>query len=164
MGTHTRSSESAGREPDAEASGPVAMALVDERAHLDQHIARLRVFCAALRHDRVTADPIALIEELECELVSYLAIEDLEVFWGSLVTDDPPLRARVERLQAEHDDLAEALDHLMELAGWKPPSPPALAEEFERFLDALQAHERAETAFMQELVEIDETERRLTPG
>jgi hypothetical protein len=103
----------------------------------------------------MTADPVALIEELECELVSHFAGEDLEEFCGSLVTDDPPLLDRVERIQAEHGELAEALDHLMELAECKPPSL-ALAEGLELFLDTLEVHERAETALMQELARIDE--------
>jgi hypothetical protein len=135
----------------------IAEAMLDDYANIDVHIHRLREFGAALRGGRAptVADSVAVIEDLECELIPHFTAEALEEFLGSLVTDDPPWLERIARLGAEHAKLAEALAHWVELAACNTP-PVALAEGLDVLLDTLEAHERAERALMREFVRLDD--------
>jgi hypothetical protein len=62
---------------------------------------------------------------------------------------------RVERLQAEHEEIAAALGQALELGQSRPPSSE-LAMHIAHILDMFDAHERAEKALIQELVLVDE--------
>jgi len=135
----------------------VAEAMLDGYAGIDVRIQQLRELCVALRDGQgpTPADPAELIEDLECEVIPHFAAEQLEEFFGSLITDDPSLLDRVARLQAEHGELAEAFGRLVKLAECKTP-PLALAEGVELLLDRLEAHEQAERTLMQRFVQLDE--------
>ena len=135
----------------------VAEAMLDDYANIDVHIRRLRELCAALRDGQgpTMADSVALIQDLECELIPHFAAEALEEFFGSLVTDDPPWLDRVARLGAEHAELAEALYQLVELAKCER-APFALAKGLDLLLDTLEAHERAERALMRAFVHLED--------
>lgn len=165
MATYSKAPKLPDRALDTQSSEPaanglfagVAEAMLDDYANIDVHIQRLRELCAALRDGRgpTMADSVALIEDLECELIPHFAAEALQEFFGSLVTDDPPWRDRVARLGAEHAELAEALYHLVELAKCEAP-PFALAKGLDLLLDTLEAHEHAERALMRDFVQLDD--------
>ena len=164
MAARTKASELPDRGLDTESGetaqsglfGGVAEAMLDDYANIDAQIQRLRELGAALRDGRgpTMADSVALIEDLECELIPHFAAEALEEFFGVLVTDDPPWLDRVARLGAEQIELAEALERLVALA--KCETPFALAKGLDLLLDMLEAHERAERALMSDFVELED--------
>jgi hypothetical protein len=133
-----------------------AEAVRADHADLDELVIRLRRLCTSLRdYDRGDdCDPGALIEEFESELIPHFATEQAEEFFGSLSTEQPRLLLRVERLQDEHRQMAEAVDHLLEFATSDPG--PELALRLEHFLDLFDAHEHAENELMQEFFLLDE--------
>jgi Hemerythrin HHE cation binding domain len=135
----------------------IAEAVLEDHAELDKTVSQLRELCVALCCNQAPADPgpAALIEEFEAQLILHLAAEEAEEFFGSLVTDQPSLLQRVERLQAEHGEMAETLDQLLEFAK-SGPSWPELAVRLIRFLDGFDAHEHAENALMQEFFLLDQ--------
>ena len=134
----------------------IADAVRDDHFALERMIERLRGLTDAALHGwPADRDPAALIEEFEDLVLLHFAAEEAEEFVGSLVTDQPRLLGRVERLQQEHGELATALDDLLELARSKPRATE-LAARLEGFLARLDAHEHAENALMQELITIDE--------
>jgi hypothetical protein len=135
----------------------IAEAVLEDHAELDKTVSQLRELCLALCGNQAIADPgpAALIEEFECQLILHLAAEEAEEFFGSLVTEQPSLLLRVERLQAEHGRMAEALDQVLESAKSGAPGPE-LAERITRFLNWFDAHEHAENALMQEFFLLDQ--------
>lgn len=134
----------------------IAEVVLEDHAGLQRAAARLRELCVALRTEPASADLGAevLIEEFEDLLIPHFAAEQAEEFFGSLVTEEPRLLQRVERLQAEHGEMAEALDRIAEFARTSPPGP-VLATRLTRLLDAFDTHERAENALMQEFLLLD---------
>lgn len=137
--------------------GLIAEAVLADHAELVRATARLREMCSALTGSDAPVDtePAGLLEEFENELLPHFAAEELEEFCGSLVTEEPRLLGQLGRLQAEHTDIASALDHLLELARTRPPGR-TLAVRLGRFLQLFEDHEHAENALMQELVLLDE--------
>jgi hypothetical protein len=134
----------------------IADAVRDDHFEFERMIARLRGLSDAAPHGwPADRDPAVLIEEFEDLVLLHFAAEEAEEFVGSLVTDQPRLLGRVERLQREHGELATALDDLLELARGKPRATE-LAARVEGFLARLDAHEHAENALMQELIVLDE--------
>lgn len=135
----------------------IAEAVLEGHAELDRTVSQLRELCVALCCNQAPADPgpAALIEEFEAQLILHLAAEEAEEFFGSLVTEQPSLLQRVERLQAEHVEMAEALDRLREFAKRGPPGP-GLAGRITQFLDRFDTHEHAENELMQEFFLLDQ--------
>jgi hypothetical protein len=86
-------------------------------------------------------------------LVAHFAAEEVEEFFGSLVTEEPRLLERVERLHVEHGEMAETLDQLVEFAN-ATPAPRELAAHIAQFLDRFEAHEHAENALMREFIRL----------
>lgn len=134
----------------------VAEAVLEGHAELDKTVLRLRGMCVVLRdgHTPADGDPASLIEEFEAQLLPHFAAEEAEEFFGSLVTDQPSLLKRVERLQDDHVEMAEALDALQKFAE-SGPSGPELAARITQFLDRLDEHEHAENTLMQEFYTLD---------
>jgi hypothetical protein len=135
----------------------IAEAVLEDHAELDKTVAQLRSLCVALCGTHPPADPTpaALVEEFEAHLIVHFAAEEAEEFFGSLVTEEPRLLQRVERLQAEHHDMVQALGHLVDFAQGGPPGPE-LAVRLGNFLEWFDAHEEAENALMQEFFLLDE--------
>jgi Hemerythrin HHE cation binding domain len=130
-------------------------AVLKDHAELDKTVLRLRGMCVVFRDGRAPADaePAGLIEEFEAQLSHHFAAE--EEFFESLVTEEPRLLQRVERLQADHGAMAEALDRLLGFAKGGPPAPK-LAVRLARFLDWFDLHHLAENALMQEFFLLDQ--------
>lgn len=135
----------------------IAEAVLEAHAELDKTVSQLRELCVTLCGSGAPAgpDPAALIEGFESQLILHLAAEEAEEFFGSLVTEQPSLLQRVERLQDEHLRMAEALGRIVESAKSGAPGPK-LAERITRFLDWFDAHEHAENALMQEFFVLDQ--------
>jgi hypothetical protein len=135
----------------------IAKAVLDDHVDLDKMVTRLRAVCRALHEGRtlVEPEPAMLIEEFESQLIPHFAAEQAEEYFGSLVTEQPRLLRRVERLQAEHAELAEALERLMEFAR-SDDRGPGLGGRLGQFLDWFEAHEHAENELMQEFLLLDE--------
>jgi signal transduction histidine kinase len=135
----------------------VVETVLEDHADLRKMVTGLRGMCRALREGRCLPGPesAALIEEFESQLIPHFAAEQAEEYFGSLVTEQPRLLQRVERLQAEHAELAEALDRLIELAR-SEDGGPELGVRLGQFLDSFEAHEHAENRLMQEFLLLDE--------
>ena len=135
----------------------IADAVLKDHAELDKIVLRLRGMCVVLRDGRAPADaePAGLIEEFEAQLSHHFAAE--EEFFESLVTEEPEPRLlqRVERLQADHGAMAEALNRLLVFAQGGPPAPK-LTVRLARFLDWFDLHHLAENALMQEFFLLDQ--------
>ncbi len=134
----------------------IAEAVLEGHADLGKTLLRLRGMCVVLRdgHAQADAELAGLIQEFEAQLIPHFAAEEAEEFFGSLVRGQPSLRQQVERLQAEHGEMAEALDRLLEFAKSGPPAPE-MAVCITRFLDWFGAHEHAENALMREFFLLD---------
>ena len=134
-----------------------AEAVLVDHAEFNETVRRLRELGAALHGSRAAPGPTAadLIEEFEPVLALHFAAEEAEEFFGSLVTDQPSLLRRVERLQADHVQMANDLDELLRFAR-SGPSGPELAAGLTGFLDQFEAHERTENALMQEFFLLDQ--------
>jgi hypothetical protein len=132
-------------------------AVREDHAELDKTVLRLRGMCVVLRggHAPADADPAGLIEAFEGQLIHHFAAEEAKEFFGSLVTDEPRLLQRVQRLQADHGAMAGALDRLLVFAQGGPPAPK-LAVRLARFLDWFDLHHLAENALMQEFFLLDQ--------
>lgn len=135
----------------------IAEAVLHEHAELDRTVSQLRELCATLTCSQAPVDsgPAELIEEFEAQLILHLAAEEADEFFGSLVTERPSMLQRVERLQAEHLEMAEALDQLREFAKRGPPGPE-LAGRIAQFLDRFDTHEQIESALMRKFFLLDE--------
>ena len=70
------------------------------------------------------------------------------------VSMPPTQLKRVERLQDDHVEMAEALDALQKFAV-SGPSGSELAARITQFLDRFDAHEHAENTLMQEFYTLD---------
>jgi hypothetical protein len=138
-----------------ELSGLVA-AVRSDHTTLNELSFRLRELCVSLLDGdrKCDSDPGGLIEEFESELIPHFAAEQAEEFFASLATEKPWMLKRVERLQEEHRQMADAIDPLLELARDDPG--PGLALRLSNFLDSFDEHERAENALMQEFFLLDE--------
>lgn len=136
--------------------GAIAEMVLEDHAELQGAAARLRELCVALRAEAASADlgACVLIEEFEDLLIPHFAAEQAEEFFGSLVTEEPRLLQRVERLQAEHWEMAEALDRIAEFARGLPPGP-LLAARLTQLLDSFDTHEHAENELMQDFLLLD---------
>ena len=134
-----------------------AATVLEDHADLYRTVARLRQLCGELREGRAlaTREVVGFLQDFEEQLIPHFAAEEAEEFFGSLVTDQPRLLRQVERLQAEHDEMAGGMERLLELAASGSVGPD-LALRLERFLDQFEAHEHAENALMQEFVLLDE--------
>lgn len=128
----------------------VAQAVREDHADLNELVAKLRALAASLR------DGQDLLEEFEAELIPHFASEQAEEYFGSLIAEQPHLLRQVEQLQRDHEQLTEDLDRLTQLAANARGSE--LGPRLERFLDAFEAHERAENALLQEFCLMDEGE------
>jgi hypothetical protein len=128
-----------------------AEAVFEDHAELDRAVLRLRGMCVVLRggHAPADAEPAGLIEEFEAQLIHHFAAEEAVEFFGSLVTEEPRLLQRVERLQTDHWEMAAAVNRLLVFAQGGPPAPK-LAVRLARFLDWFDLHHLAENALMQE--------------
>jgi hypothetical protein len=137
----------------------VAATVLEDHADLFRIVARLRRLCALLRGGSPPAAGavVALLEDFEDHLIPHFAAEQAEEFFGSLVTDQPRLLGQVDRLQAEHREMASGLATLQVFAEGAPRGPE-LALRLEHLLDQFEAHEHAENALMQEFVLLDEGE------
>lgn len=157
---HARSGTSPASNAAAPSGGElaaVAEAVLEDHAELEKIVERLRELCMALHTQPSSADLRAesLIYEFEDLLIPHFAAEEAEEFFGSLATEEPRLLYRVERLQAEHVQIAEALDRIAEFARTRPAAQ-VLAARLTRLLDAFDAHEHAENELMQEFLLLDE--------
>jgi len=130
---------------------------VNDRAEFDAAIARLRALSEALRAGQPESGPraVALLEALETELLFRFAAEKIEEFVGALLTKQPRLLRRSERLEAEHAKIGDAIEQLVRFAR-RAPASVDLSERITRFLDGLERHERAENALMHEFLLLDE--------
>jgi hypothetical protein len=136
----------------------VAEAVLENYPELTRTVTRLRGLCVTLRDHPEPADPAlsALIEEFASQVSRHFAAEERE---GGLVgggaRGQPHLVQRIDRLQHEHWEMAQALDRLLEFARSEPPAPE-LAQRVGTFLDWFDAHEHAENALMQDFLLVDE--------
>lgn len=128
-----------------------------DHVEIRETVKRLNDLCTQLWCSEVPLDPspAALIEEFGALLIPHFATEEIGEFFGSLVTEEPRLLHRVERLEAEHRDMLEALDHLLVFAKDEPVAPD-LATRLANFLNWFEAHEHTENALMQEFLLLDE--------
>lgn len=128
----------------------LADAVRADHSNLDGLVVQLRGLCGSLReYNRVgDCDPYALIEEFESELIPLFAAEQAEEFFAGLAIEQPLILTRIECLQEEHRQIAEAVDQLLESARSDPG--PELALRLGAFLDSFDAHERAEDSLMEE--------------
>ena len=137
--------------------GLIAEAILDDHAELSAAIARLGRLCLPpiAPSTEVPPEPLKLLKEFEDLLLLHFAAEEAEEFLGRLTTDEPKLLERIDRLQDEHGTIIEALDRVIELAPSGSGAAPfrgALEDLFSR----LDAHERAESCLMQELIVLSE--------
>jgi hypothetical protein len=123
---------------------------------LDRTVNELRFVCQTIRSGQVPDTRVGeLLERFSEELLLHFAEEELEETFGSLLTDQPRLLHRVDRLQKEHGDMSDAVGMLMEVARSEAVGIE-LVGRLERLLDWLAVHEHAENTLMQELVLLDE--------
>jgi hypothetical protein len=143
-------------EPSSEC-GIGVQSLLDDHSELRDLVIRLRRLCLALRSSRKRADSeaAALIEEFAYLSIAHFAAEQASEFFESRLAGQPRMLERVERLQAEHDEIAAALGEVLEFCR-SSPSGPELASCLTRVLDMFDAHERGERAFIRELLRRDE--------
>jgi len=123
---------------------------------LDHSIIELREVCTVLRTGGSPDTELPpLLERFSEELLLHLAEEELEETFGSLLTDQPRVLYRVERLQKEHVDMTDTVTRLVELCRSESAGID-LAVRIDQLLDKLAVHEHAENTLMQELVLLDE--------
>jgi hypothetical protein len=132
-------------------------AVLGDHAALDRTVVRLRELCMALAGDHAAAGTAAaaLIEEFESQLLPHFVAEEADEFFGSLVAEEPRLLQLVERLEAQHEEMADTLDDLLRFALSRPPGPE-LASRLNQFLDRFDEHEHAENALLQDSLLLDE--------
>lgn len=122
--------------------------------HLGATLGRLRQMCAALAADQSTAlesdlAPDPLIADFLRDLSQHFAAEETEGYFGTVVAERPLFQHRILELRAEHAAMLRALSELRVIAAdrrrWNEIAIP-----MSRLIGQLQAHERTETALLQE--------------
>lgn len=125
---------------------------------LDRTVDELRRICVTIRAGSVPdVDVPELLGRFEEDLLLHFAEEELEETFGSLLTDQPRMLHRVNRLQKEHGDMTDIVTRLVEVASSEGAGIELIAR-LERLLDWLTVHEHAENTLMQDLLLLDEGE------
>jgi hypothetical protein len=142
-------------EPSGESAVGVE-SLLDDHTELRRMVVRLRRLCRTLSRNRAPADPSAaiLVEEFAYLLIAHFAAEQASEFLENLSRDEPRMLQRIERLQDEHGEIAAALGQALELGQSSHPGTE-LAMHLTHVLDMFEAHERAERAFIRDLLLVD---------
>jgi hemerythrin len=122
--------------------------------HLRPMVERLRRMCAILQAQRAAPidselSPATLIPELFSGLAQHFHAEETEAYFGAVLADRPAFVLTIAELKAEHALMLETLRELCVLADdeaqWREIATPVLD-----LIQRLQAHERRETALLQE--------------
>lgn len=129
---------------------------LEARAALDRSISRLRALGAAVGRDEPSDEPELrrLVGHLRLQLTVHFETEESDDAFAALIADQPRLLRRVAALRTEHVEMTEALAGLVELATIGRSAE--LCARLAPLLDRFDAHERAETDLLQDLVLVDE--------
>jgi hypothetical protein len=133
-------------------------AISDEHEHLLTTLRRLADICTAIDSDErelvTELQPRRVIAELSTYLQHHFQIEEAPEYFGAVAAERPALVTRIADLRAEHTALLERAARVQSLGDewlWQDFAPAA-----RELIEALRAHERLESALLDEFFSRDD--------
>ncbi len=121
--------------------------LIRDHVELRGHLDRLR----SLKEARAIRDELRTLSKM---LADHFAREEQGGYLAFVIERSPWLAVRVQILGSHHAEIRTALAGLIEVAS-DPDRAAELDDGVRRFLDRIDAHERAETEIIQESLYAD---------
>lgn len=125
--------------------------LLQDHDQLRATLRELKALCAAIEDGRLAPQgalvPQRLFETLNSDLSQHFGAEESEDYFGTVMTEEPELKAAIEALKAEHATILGAVDMLVRLSvdpsRWSHlPGPTRL------LVEQLERHEGAESELL----------------
>jgi hypothetical protein len=126
-----------------------ATAVLGEHASLHQTLDRLHEWCREGQKLPGTPALQRLLQEFVSRLESHFAAEEDAGYFGTLRDAFPVSKDTIERLCAEHASFLVVARNLQDGLQESPP-PPEFTLALSMLLDALAAHERAESILLRQ--------------
>lgn len=126
-------------------------AILKDHDHLGITLRELKALCSALDDGRDELprelEPGRLLSALQTDLAQHFSAEESEEYFGTVVAEDPQLRAEIDTLKAEHATMLDTVGALVEIAA-DPARWTDLCGPTRRLVMQLERHEGSESKLL----------------